>query len=968
MTPQQAQAQALIREIDSVLNKASPRLPWVMTNEDAQQRQLLHQLRTYLASSMQPQPVAAPQRSLGTGEAAPLATIPSGQLDAMQQTLHAMMQEMHHLRTTVIQPLQADVAGLQQQREFLRQEVEQLERQRQAAIAAPPAPPQAALNPQVLHDVLQLLMQRLQESLSQQITQQIHQSFQHLQGTLQSTQDLPPAPATGMLAGATETHVQNLEALQARSDQILSTIDTTLRIVFESMQRNLESYQESLSRGLERMHGLGQQSEAQFAALLNHLAQRLGQEASTYLQASLQTQGLIAPERPLSQEPAFPASPATPPPESTARPSVQRSATDTLPFAGTELGTPAPGTVSAASRQLSPTGTPVAQRSETLHLEDLDLSDFNLDALDTSLIDAEGTDLEELLPTGEASAARFVDTEQGAETPREPLSPPSASSPPAPAPEAATETLDFLSQLAETFDAPPLASQDTPSAPPSTAASWDAGSTTAELRELYQSLFGSDEFAGATPTASPTARETAREAAALDTPPAASRDREAAPWEADRGADTEADTPPPTLANLFGEIDATIHPDSFELDTESFRDDASATAEDLADGLDTMADLGIDLADVPSSLEDFFFPDDTAASSPVADVDQATALPSEAELPGLEALTLDDLGLGEDRSEAAALSDRPGIPPATPTRDTSLPDLDADPFNLGALAAELGEPSALAGDLADLLAGLEPGEAPPAPLGGGVASGAGLEESFDAAAPDEDLLTDEALQPTASLETLQVDDNTLQQLSEDLFSLESGEFGAAVLPPLTPIMRTPEVPPAPDPLASWASPSEEPADSPVAGGMVGGDRDRTAPMAAPGGPDLSVEDLAADLFGALDDATAVNLDRGTDRPLASAPSRPVATGESGDIDLSLAVLEDLFTDRDPTGGADRPAPTRAPAPEAPPVSRPDAGILDDLFADVGDLDAGSKTAENSLASFQADFPLPDTDDPAKKKF
>jgi len=54
--------------------------------------------------------------------------------------------------------------------------------------------------------------------------------------------------------------------------------------VFEALQANLESYQASLGQGLENMHGLSQQSEAMFVALVNHLAELLGREASSYVQ------------------------------------------------------------------------------------------------------------------------------------------------------------------------------------------------------------------------------------------------------------------------------------------------------------------------------------------------------------------------------------------------------------------------------------------------------------------------------------------------------------------------------------------------------------------------------------------------------------------------------------------------------------------------------------------------------------
>lgn len=64
---------------------------------------------------------------------------------------------------------------------------------------------------------------------------------------------------------------------QSSSDQILTELDSTQRIVFEALQRNLHSYDQSLSQGLEKMHSLSNQGEAIFTAFIAHLTQHLAQ-------------------------------------------------------------------------------------------------------------------------------------------------------------------------------------------------------------------------------------------------------------------------------------------------------------------------------------------------------------------------------------------------------------------------------------------------------------------------------------------------------------------------------------------------------------------------------------------------------------------------------------------------------------------------------------------------------------------
>jgi hypothetical protein len=78
--------------------------------------------------------------------------------------------------------------------------------------------------------------------------------------------------------------LEQMQLFQSRVDSLLMSLDSRMGTVFEALQANLESYQASLGQGLENMHGLSQQSEAMFVALVNHLAVQLGREASSYLQ------------------------------------------------------------------------------------------------------------------------------------------------------------------------------------------------------------------------------------------------------------------------------------------------------------------------------------------------------------------------------------------------------------------------------------------------------------------------------------------------------------------------------------------------------------------------------------------------------------------------------------------------------------------------------------------------------------
>lgn len=296
----QKDIQSLIADLDSILPKPGSRLPWSKPSEVTTQRQVLERVRSYLVSQ-QHNFVAAPDKS-------PTPATPI-QAEVVQQIVQAVTQEMDVLRADLIQPLQADLEALRQQRESLVQEIQQLERTRQQIDSITQ---QKTAQQQIVTEFSQELISRCTESLTQQLAEVIANleaqllSTESTSGTIVSTASnrnrlgrvMPP-----------QERLEQLQQVQAHSDQLLLTLDANQRAIFEALQRNLQSYQESLSQGLEKMHNLGTQGEIIFTALVNRLAQQLGREASTILQSSLQssdvvrqTNEVVAPSTPLETQ------------------------------------------------------------------------------------------------------------------------------------------------------------------------------------------------------------------------------------------------------------------------------------------------------------------------------------------------------------------------------------------------------------------------------------------------------------------------------------------------------------------------------------------------------------------------------------------------------------------------------------------------------------------------------------------
>ena len=248
MTSQSDRIQSLVEQINSILSESSP-----SDSEMASEYQVLEQTRQQLTQL---------QQAPGTDQSNPQTPPAGSQLvvndwqapapvlaESAQQVLQSIVQEMAYLRMNTVQPLREEITQLQQERSYLATEVQQLQYQRQQLILA-----QQTDQQQMINGFLHALMGRLQE----QLTQQVAQTMVSLNGDT------------------------TVPLVSASNEQVVQ-LDSTLKVLFDSLQASVDTYQDSLEHSLRKMHGLGQQGEAMFTAFVNRLAGQLGREASLHL-------------------------------------------------------------------------------------------------------------------------------------------------------------------------------------------------------------------------------------------------------------------------------------------------------------------------------------------------------------------------------------------------------------------------------------------------------------------------------------------------------------------------------------------------------------------------------------------------------------------------------------------------------------------------------------------------------------
>ena len=167
-----------------------------------------------------------------------------------QGLLRSMQQEIDQLRQGAIAPIQSDLESLRQQRQILSEEIAQLENQRQyyQSLAQ-----QQANQEQIIGDFLQQVRDRLQTSITDQVSQ------------LVARKEAAPSD-------------QDLTELDSSASNILEHLQTTLNAITSTLQSNSQRYEEALNAALERMHVLGEESEAVLDHWLSRLASALGRD------------------------------------------------------------------------------------------------------------------------------------------------------------------------------------------------------------------------------------------------------------------------------------------------------------------------------------------------------------------------------------------------------------------------------------------------------------------------------------------------------------------------------------------------------------------------------------------------------------------------------------------------------------------------------------------------------------------
>ncbi|MEA5602957.1 hypothetical protein [Nostoc sp. UHCC 0252] len=278
MTSSADEIQKLIADIDNLLASGGKRLSRFLPGQAQEPKEVLERIRNFLVRLQEKEALESSISNQSSEEPrSPLLTkfidrgynqypLPPLEPDQEQSSLKNEF-------SSLIQPLRSELEGLLQERATLVQEIRQLEQKRLQNYSLAQ---QLTNQDQMITEFLQVLMSRLVPNLTPLIAQTGENSA-NSSGVINQVSESATSVTQPLLESA--DRVEQLTQLAKELDQRLLSLDGTVNVVFEALQRNINTYYESLSQALARMHSKGMQGEQLMSSFLNNLTQHLEQQS-----------------------------------------------------------------------------------------------------------------------------------------------------------------------------------------------------------------------------------------------------------------------------------------------------------------------------------------------------------------------------------------------------------------------------------------------------------------------------------------------------------------------------------------------------------------------------------------------------------------------------------------------------------------------------------------------------------------
>ncbi len=281
MTSREDEIKKLIADIDNLLTSSGKRLPRLLSSQTPEPKEVLERVRNFLVqigendtpNKSTEQPLRSPLLAKFVDQSSTVQNQPD------QEQNNFISQQLKNEFSALIQPLKAELTAMLQERATLVQEIRQLEQKRLHHYSLSQ---QWENQEQMISEFLQVLMTRLIPNLTPQMAENLANSANSFQTSNREENIELTTSTTGSFLESSDQS-ERLTQLARDLDQRLLSLDGTVNVVFDALQRNINTYHESLSQSLARMHSTGVQGEQLMEIFLNNLTQYLQPQFSTSL-------------------------------------------------------------------------------------------------------------------------------------------------------------------------------------------------------------------------------------------------------------------------------------------------------------------------------------------------------------------------------------------------------------------------------------------------------------------------------------------------------------------------------------------------------------------------------------------------------------------------------------------------------------------------------------------------------------
>ncbi|MDJ0677206.1 MAG: hypothetical protein QNJ36_17800 [Calothrix sp. MO_167.B42] len=256
MTSRITEIQTLIADIDSLLTNKNNLLSRFISTQEQEAKVVLERTREFLAR-LEEAEAQADNFNREYGSRSPRSPLLAQFADREGQLGDKPLS--HYMDVSaLLQPLQAELQALLQERANLVQEIRQLEQKR-------------------LHNYS---VAQQMENQEQMISEFLHVLMNRMEGKLSLDSGSNESRPSSEEPSAIAEQVDHLSQLTNDLERRLAALDGSVNIAFTGLERNVSHYHDSLSQAITRMHSKGVEGEQLLVALINNLTGVLQQKRS----------------------------------------------------------------------------------------------------------------------------------------------------------------------------------------------------------------------------------------------------------------------------------------------------------------------------------------------------------------------------------------------------------------------------------------------------------------------------------------------------------------------------------------------------------------------------------------------------------------------------------------------------------------------------------------------------------------